>query len=275
MFVYLAFALIGQSLAAANTESLLPDKSICGRQIVDSSNEPRSVAKEGEFPWIASLKYEGSHPYRCIGALINERYVITSGVCLKTKNQNLQSVVLGAHELGTGPHVVEVGVEDKIVHGEFSKGKKQYDHDIALIRLNQTVKYSDYIKPICLPTYDSTIARPDEIVTISGWGKGVGGESIKTKKVVLRRVIPNTECQLSYSKHNITITDYHLCTDTLKDHKAYTCAGDGGGPIMFLHENQWYLEGIISFGSTCGHDFPDVNTNIPKYVKWIWDNIHE
>ncbi|KAF5286419.1 hypothetical protein FQR65_LT12600 [Abscondita terminalis] len=224
---------------------------------------------------MALLKYDELDAYLCIGALINDKYVITAAVCLTDVSYNLKSVVLGAHELETSPHIVELGIEDKVVHEDFEKGKRLCDQDIALIRLNRTVKYSDYIKPICLPNYDTNLAKPDDVVTISGWGIGVDGTVITTKKVVLRRFIPNAECQLLNSKQGVTITENRICTHTLKDHKAYACLGDAGSPVMFLYANQWYLEAIFSFGPLCGTDFPYVNTNIAKYVKWIQDNIRE
>ncbi|KAF5277864.1 hypothetical protein FQA39_LY06016 [Lamprigera yunnana] len=293
MYAYLIFILIGQSLATASNKSLLPDKSVCGLQNVgvDSSSGAQTSAKEKEFPWVVLLKYEGSNPFKCLGTLISEKYVLTSAVCIKSKNQFLyvfliilsgtnrynfrQSVILGTHELGKLDHTVEYGVEEQIAHEDYKRGKKQYDHDIGLLRLNATVKFTDYIKPICLPSDTTKLTKPDDVVTLTGWGRDVSGESIVTKKVIRRRIIENSECQTAYNKYNISITDYHVCTHTLKDDKAYACAGDGGGPIMFSNEHQWHQEGIISFGSACGHDFPDVNTKVIKYVPWILGKLRE
>ncbi|KAK5643982.1 hypothetical protein RI129_007827 [Pyrocoelia pectoralis] len=268
MFARIYFFLL-MGCAFTYGKDVLPEKPDCGQQIVDSGMELRRVAKEGEFPWTVLLKYEGANPFKCVGSLINDRYVLTSSVCVTAKNQKVISALLGVHVLSESPYSEEYGIEKIIPHGDFKKGKKEFNHDIALIKLNTTVRFSDYIKPVCLPTKGASLVQPEGKVITTGWGKNTEGDQVTTKKVVVRRVITNEVCGEAFAKYNITITDYLLCTDSLKDYKDSTCSGDGGAPVVFKDEGTWYQEGIVSFGSTCGHDFPDGNTRVSKYIAWI------
>lgn len=40
------------------------------------------------------------------------------------------------------------------IHKDYDSATQQ--HDIALLRLNRTIKYSNFIRPICLPTAQTT-----------------------------------------------------------------------------------------------------------------------
>uniref|UniRef100_A0A1Y1M969 Peptidase S1 domain-containing protein n=1 Tax=Photinus pyralis TaxID=7054 RepID=A0A1Y1M969_PHOPY len=261
------FFLIGYPNAHGKSE--LPESPNCGHQIVDSGMELRATAREGEFPWTVQLKYEGKSPYRCVGSLINDRYVLTSAVCVTTKNQLPTGALLGVHVLGEGEHSEEFGIERLIPYESFRTGSNNFDDDIALIKLNDTVKYSDYIKPICLPAKGESLVQPEDKVIMTGWGRDVDNQEVKTKKVVIRRVITNEACELQFSKHNVHIGEGFICTDGLKGYKDYICSGNAGAPIVAKSGGTWYQEGIVSIGSKCGVDFPDANTRVSKYVTWI------
>lgn len=68
--------------------------------------------------------------------------------------------------------VVDVTVEEKIVHESYEPNSKNQYNDIALLRLSRTVKYTDFIKPICLPL-DNNLRSADLAgveLDVSGWG---------------------------------------------------------------------------------------------------------
>lgn len=71
--------------------------------------------------------------------------------------------------------VVEVGVEKITVHRQYNDNSKHRHHDIALLRLNADVKYSQYIKPICLPVDElKTGLIVGSMLTVCGWGRTNG-----------------------------------------------------------------------------------------------------
>ncbi|KAB0792876.1 hypothetical protein PPYR_12496 [Photinus pyralis] len=258
--------------AFAYANDVLPEAPNCGHQIIDSAMELRRVAQEGEFPWTVLLKYDGDNPFICVGSLINDRYVLTSSVCVSEKNDIMIGAVVGVHRLHDEAHSKFYGIERVIPHEQFKGGKKQFGHDIALIKLNDTVKYSDYVQPICL-SKSASLVQPEDKVIVTGWGMNAEGDPVNIKKVIVRRVIANDVCQDKFVKYNITVDEGYLCTDTLKDFKDYSCAGDAGAPVVVKSGGTWYQVGIVSFGITCGHDFPDGNTRISKYIPWITSNL--
>lgn len=54
---------------------------------------------------------------------------------------------------------------------------KLQENDIALLRLSNNVAYTDWIKPICLPTSEHlrTANYENVAMSVAGWGKTENG----------------------------------------------------------------------------------------------------
>lgn len=56
-----------------------------------------------------------------------------------------------------------------------------------------------------------------------------------------------------------------------------SCSGDSGGPLMQTFssdKSQWYVEGVVSFGASCGREgWPGIYTRVSEYVDWIKENV--
>lgn len=50
---------------------------------------------------------------------------------------------------------IEVPVTESIVHENYVPESRHQQHDIALLRMQRQIQYTDFIKPICLPTETS------------------------------------------------------------------------------------------------------------------------
>lgn len=64
-------------------------------------------------------------------------------------------------------------IEEKIIHEKYDSESKHQLHDIALLRLNETVTYTQWIRPICLP-YSTEMIELDlngKELELVGWGK--------------------------------------------------------------------------------------------------------
>lgn len=67
-----------------------------------------------------------------------------------------------------------VGVEKKIPHEGYNGRDKNRVNDIGLIRLNNEVTYTDYIRPVCLPWIaNSPRILPNEQLFSAGWGRTI------------------------------------------------------------------------------------------------------
>ncbi len=53
--------------------------------------------KRGEFPWMASLQYNGDH--FCAATLISNKFVVTAAHCVDSSAPHPAEVVLGVHNL--------------------------------------------------------------------------------------------------------------------------------------------------------------------------------
>lgn len=111
----------------------------------------------------------------CGGVLVNKFYVITAGHCVKgvalesavtlkyarmgeydiTTDKDCLQEVNGQLDCADAP--VDYDIEKIIPHPLYNPNHPSKHHDIAILRLSQAVKYTDFIQPICLPTKEFNI----------------------------------------------------------------------------------------------------------------------
>lgn len=281
--------------------SLLPAPGICGTQtsdrIVGGTN-----TKIDEFPWLALLKYAKPNNvfgFHCGGVLINDRYVLTASHCVNGKDipptWNLVEVRLGEWDTSTdedcdglgvdtdcSPSPVDVVIVQKTPHPQYNPQSLEQYNDIALLRLEQRISYTDFVKPICLPR--SPELRDKNSVglklQVAGWGRTATARFSNVKQKVGVDGVELAKCNEVYRQEQVVLRDEQLCAGGVagKD----SCQGDSGGPLMGVttassKSPYWYLVGLVSFGPTpCGQQgWPGVYTNVAKYVDWIETNLVE
>jgi hypothetical protein len=68
---------------------------------------------------------------------------------------------------------INIKVVDQIVHPLYNKHAATSYHDIAILRLAKPVKFTDDVKPICLPLNPAfeTIDYTGYTFEVTGWGK--------------------------------------------------------------------------------------------------------
>lgn len=166
-FIFLSFQIIESSLSK------------CGHHDKIIRVFGGEDAAINEYPWVAYVKYGRT---LCGGSLINRRYVLTAAHCFR--ENGLRGVVrLGEHDLRTdpdcrfsllhrkktcAPKYQKFKMEKISIHENFDNVTKH--NDIALIRLDRNVEFSENIQAICLPNA-SADSIPGELLEIVGWGK--------------------------------------------------------------------------------------------------------
>lgn len=68
--------------------------------------------------------------------------------------------------------ILVMGVEQKIPHEGYNEKSNNRANDIGLIRLNSEVTFTDYVRPICLPSaVNSPRAAANGKLISAGWGR--------------------------------------------------------------------------------------------------------
>lgn len=111
---------------------------------------------------------------------------------------------------------------------------------------------------------------------MSGWGRTEDSYASSAKLKVEVPIVARSQCSSKFRVASVTISESQLCAggERGKD----SCTGDSGGPLMNTFRNdsgQWYIEGVVSFGSSrCGSEgWPGVYTKVGDYLNWIKENV--
>ncbi|XP_076354067.1 clotting factor B-like isoform X2 [Tachypleus tridentatus] len=159
-------------------------------------------ALEGAWPWMVSLSISFKPEWKqfCMWSfLIDERHIVSAAHCYADDRQ-----LLSDYKVRIGQVNVYEGrlydVEAIKVHEGYIK--RHYYNDIALIRLKESVSYSDAIAPVCLPNH--VLARQDLTgvsTTLLGYGDlSYGGPSTDVLQEVHGiPVISSRDCNRTYT----------------------------------------------------------------------------
>ncbi|XP_047364417.1 trypsin II-P29-like [Vespa velutina] len=267
----------------------------CGISIVGPSNHVigEKISKPHNFPWIVVLLNAGA--IHCGGALINDRYILTAGHCVKwllyfffispsqfhlyssiyilqfnsnRTNAKDMTVGLGIHDVDDPNDGYIVSIDKMILHENFTSHIIHDNNDIALIKLKNLIKYDDHVQPICFPNKDAKYTG--QMVKVTGWGAvAVNGATSKFLRETNLNVLSLDSCKnTSIGKHltNSVICAYNDNTDA--------CQGDSGGPIFIERPNgKNEIIGIVSWGLGCANKgVPGVYVKITDYLNWIKEN---
>lgn len=188
-------------------------------------------------------------------------------------------VMLGAYNLSVKNETgsLRSKVIDIYLHPDWNDYKLSYDADIALLVLNETVTFSNQIRPICLPT--------DDVITDSVRGSIVGWG-------LTENAIDN---HLQYPRHaytNALNASYCLTEDPelafLSSTRTFCGRGKDGGPnrgdsgggFFVLYGSIWVQYGVISAlrVNASGIVDPDsfaIYTNVKLFRNWIHETVEE
>ncbi|XP_039970554.1 serine protease 7 [Bactrocera tryoni] len=277
--------------AQTSAAALLPRLPTCGGVTISNKIYGGSDADLYEFPWMVLLEYNrrsGGVSTSCAGSLINNRYVLTAAHCVKGAIEKqigqLVGVRLGEYDItkqtdcndySCAPAAIRVGIEETIPHAQYRDDSPNKENDIALIRLDQDIRFSDSIRPICLPSavaQERSTPASGTQYTVAGWGRTLRSPKSAVKQKLQVPLVDLSQCQRKYRERKVNVVSTQLCAG---GHYAEdSCEGDSGGPLMRFRNDAWVLEGIVSFGYKCGlSGWPAVHTRVANYDNWIRSNL--
>ncbi|XP_073697444.1 transmembrane protease serine 13b [Garra rufa] len=230
-----------------------------------------SLAAEGEWPWQASLHFQGGHT--CGGSLVAPHFVITAAHCFPKGTAGSQSpgnwkVYIGFVSQLRLP--TPYSVQQIILHEKYDSTTK--NNDIALLKLT---KPASNIQPVCLPVFGQTFPPAKQCWTT---GFGVTWFQAESSSTDLLKVdvnlIDSSVCN-SAIVYGGRITENMQCAGDLKGGKD-SCQGDSGGPMVCNVGDKWFLAGVTSWGDGCGKaNRPGVYSNVGKLLMWIYGKMQQ
>lgn len=142
-------------------------------------------------------------------------------------------------------------------------------HDIALVKLESPVNFTDKVFPINLPARHQTPTETfiDSPMFVPGFGETKNGsQSNLYLRFVKMEAITRDECSTEWGwKMKETL----ICAHGLNSWNQTTCNGDSGNSLVAKENNQWTAYGIVSYGAPGCVGKPKVFTRIASYLDYI------
>lgn len=187
-------------------------------------------------------------------------------------------VILGAYNLGGNEEgVVKESVFEIRVHPDWNANSDRYDADIAILILNRSVSFTNYIQPACIP--DDNAIVEGLLGSIVGWG---GTENSKNAHV---------EYPLKAETYALNAT-YCYTTDPDVGHfssqrtfcggggEGLPAHGDSGGGFFALSDSSWVQYGVVAairtdHAGNIKSNAIAIYTNVKLFRPWILENVDQ
>jgi secreted trypsin-like serine protease len=244
------------------------------------------LAKPHLWPWQLSLRRsedDNEPAHYCGGTLLRVRedkeesdIVLTAAHCVpllengEVGNFSNRIVVAGGNTKYTKSSGEEIRNMAEIkVHEQYANKT----NDLAMIRLETPIKFSDTIRPICLPHQNDSLPIKRTCFAV-GWGRN---ESLtRTAKDELKQAAAPVHavetCQKTWKWQEQAWAFAFLCAGPL-DGSSAVCNGDSGGPLICKdEEGKWVQQGVASYvasGECAALNQPPVFVRLANYADWV------
>ncbi|XP_067154622.1 transmembrane protease serine 2 isoform X5 [Apteryx mantelli] len=229
-----------------------------------------SAASLGQWPWQVSLHVQDVHI--CGGSIITPEWIVTAAHCVEGQYSDPYSWRVYAGILNQKEMIFRAGhgVRQIISHPDYDTDSK--DNDVALMKLETPLIFTDNIRPVCLPN-PGMVFKPNQQCWISGWGAEYqGGKTSDNLNYALVPLIERSRCNSIYIYDGMILPTM-ICAGFLGG-GIDSCQGDSGGPLVTNKNSLWWLVGDTSWGTGCASpNRPGVYGNMTVFTDWIYKNM--
>uniref|UniRef100_A0A2K6TU07 Complement C1r subcomponent n=1 Tax=Saimiri boliviensis boliviensis TaxID=39432 RepID=A0A2K6TU07_SAIBB len=254
---------------------------VCGKPVNPVEQTQRIIggakAKMGNFPWQAFTNIHG----RGGGALLGDRWILTAAHTLYPKQHNEQSnasldVFLGHTNVEEIMKLANHPIRRVSVHPDYRQDESNnFEGDIALLELENSVTLGPNLLPICLPD-NETYYDLGLMGYVSGFG--VMEEKIAHDLKYVRLPVANRQtCETWLRRKNrMDVFSQNMFCAGDPSLKQDACQGDSGGVFAVRDQNtdRWVATGIVSWGIGCSRGY-GFYTKVINYVDWIKKEMEE
>ncbi|KAM9816977.1 serine protease 48 [Neosynchiropus ocellatus] len=181
------------------------------------------------------------------------------------------TVYLGRqNQTGSNPNEVARNLSQIIVHPDYNN--QSFENDIALLRIDSSVNFTDHIRPVCLASNASELYN-GTTCWATGWGRlGANMPAPELLQEVQIPVVGKKLCTCAYDYIGIMnqIKDNMICGG--EENKG-ACQGDSGGPLQCKQNSSWIQAGVTSYGIPCALGIPEVYARVSFFQDWITSQV--
>ncbi|XP_017372530.1 complement C1r subcomponent [Cebus imitator] len=254
---------------------------VCGKPVKPVEQTQRIIggakAELGNFPWQAFTNIHG----RGGGALLGDRWILTAAHTLYPKQHNEQSnvsvdVFLGHTNVEEIMKLANHPIRRVSIHPDYRQDESHnFEGDIALLELENSVTLGPNLLPICLPD-NETYYDLGLMGYVSGFG--VMEDKIAHDLKYVRLPIANRQACESWlrKKNRMDVFSQNMFCAGDPSLKDDACQGDSGGvfAVKDRKTDRWVATGIVSWGIGCSRGY-GFYTKVINYVDWIKKEMEE
>ncbi|XP_062289674.1 complement factor B-like [Scomber scombrus] len=247
---------------------------LCGLHNATTAGKDKDVAKR-KYPWVVFIIVQNGGLRKCLGSLVTPEFILTAAHCFKFDDLPEHVQVEIEDGVYTNKKVKKFTLHpDYNVNAKVNDGVKEfYDYDVALIELEDYVRISYLVRPICIPC---TLETSDALRLPRG-SKCKDQEDLllkthseklsfltKTEPLVAEKIVyakrgdSRDECishvltaqGITTKNPKDAVTDNFLCTGgrtPQRDHIA--CTGDSGGAVFKDYDYRTIQIALVSWGT--------------------------
>ncbi|KAL4970114.1 S1 family serine peptidase [Aspergillus stella-maris] len=218
-----------------------------------------------KYPFIVSIR---NTMHRCGGSIIDPNHILTAGHCVidYIDHPERLSIRAGSSQHASGGTIVNI--TSITTHPNFVFQESNIINDIAVIKLEEDLKFDDSIAPLSLPSSSSEDIKTGADCDVIGWG--VTNTSTialaPTLNAATVKVVDHEQCVREYSDGH-HVDDNAICAGIQGGGKD-ACQGDSGGPLVEVASGRQI--GIVSWGVGCAQpNRSGVYTSVKAFLPWI------